>query len=166
VNSSPALKWLLIVLVPLTLGWKLVGEGRISSGAKIDIIDFLSHQGFEVRKRILGDFPFIDATAKTDACRMTVFEVSPDGWTRDIARQILGETKYQFFVFRGNIYTEQPTWLTLSDHLWSRAVRKIGFARLDVPVIAVSVAGPCHPERLPWHELWSHTSEIASAIPE
>jgi hypothetical protein len=164
VNSSPAFKWLVIVLVPLTLGWKVVGEGRISYGAKIDIIDFLSHQGFEARKRTWGDFPFIDATATTGACRMTVFEMSPDGWTRDIARQILGESKHQFFVFRGTTYIEQPIWLTISDEVWSRAARKLGFAWHDAPVIAVSVAGPCHPERLPWDQLSSHSSEAPSAI--
>ena len=96
---------------------------------------------------------------------MTVFEVSPDGWNRDIARQILGETKRQFFVFRGNTYTEQPTWLTISDHLWSRSLRMLGFAWHDAPVIAVSVTGACHPERLPWNVLSFRTGEAPLPIP-
>ena len=171
-NSSAAFKWLVIVLVPLTLGWKLVGEERTSSEAKVDIIDFLSRHGFEVTKRAWGDVSFIDATTAiidattetTGVCRMSVVEVSPDGWTRDIAHQIFGETDHQFFVFRGTTYTKQPTWLTFSDHLWSQNLRKLGFARSDAPVIAVSATAPCDAERLPWDELSSRTSEISAVL--
>jgi hypothetical protein len=166
VNSSPAFKWLVIVLVPLTLGWKVVGQERTSSEAKVDIIEFLSRHGFEVTKRAWGDVSLIDATAATTGvCRMSVVEVSPDGWTRDIAHQIFGETEHQFFVFRGSTYTKQPTWLTFSDHLWSRSLRKLGFARSDAPVIAVSATGPCGAERLPWDELSSRTSNVPLLIP-
>ena len=165
-NSSPAFKWLVIVLVPLTLGWKLLGEERTSSEAKVDIIEFLSRHGLKVTKRTWGDVSFIDATtATTSACRMILFEVSPDGWTRDIARQIFGATQHQFFIFRGSTYTKLPTWLTISDHLWSRSLRMLGFARRDAPVIAVSATGPCGPEQLPWDELSSHTGEAQLPIP-
>jgi hypothetical protein len=82
VSSSPAFKWLVIVLVPLTLGWKLIGGETPASEWKNDIFEFLSRHGFEVTKRTWGDVPFSDATA--GACRMIVVEVSPDGWTRDI----------------------------------------------------------------------------------
>jgi hypothetical protein len=51
VNSSPAFKWLVIVLVPLTLGWKLLGEERTSSEAKVDIIEFLSRHEFDLDGR-------------------------------------------------------------------------------------------------------------------
>lgn len=165
-NSSPTFKWLITVLVPLTLGWKLIVGGTTSPESKIDIVDFLSRQGFEVTRKTWGDYSFIDATtAATGACRMIVFEVSPDGWTRDIARQIFGATQRQFFVFRGSTYTEQPTWLTFSDHLWSGSLRRLGFARRDAPVIAVSATGPCGPEQLPWDELSFRTSEAPSPIP-
>ena len=89
-NSSPTFKWLVTVLVPLSLGWKLIGGETTSSETKIDIIiDFLSHQGFEVTRKNWGDYAFIDATTPaTGACRMIVVEVSPDGWTRDVVRQI------------------------------------------------------------------------------
>jgi hypothetical protein len=154
VSSSPAFKWLIIVLVPFTLGWKLVGGEAPTSESKNDIFEFLSRHGFEVTKRAWGGVSFIDATtATTGVCRMSVVEVSPDGWTRDIAHQIFGETEHQFFVFRGTIYTKQPTWLTFSDHLWSQNLRKLGFARSDAPVIAVSATAPCDAERLPWDEL-------------
>jgi len=150
-------KWLVIVLVPLTLGWKLAGGETPSSEWKNDIFEFLSRHGFEVTKRTWGDVSFSDATA--GACRMIVVEVSPDGWTRDVIHQISGRTEQQFFVFRGSTYTKQPTWLTLSDHWWSRSLRDLGFARRDAPVIAVSAIGPCAPERLPWGELSFRASD-------
>jgi hypothetical protein len=163
VSSSPAFKWLVIALVPLTFGWKLVGGETTTSESKIDTPEFLSHHGFEVTKRTLGDVSFSDATA--GACRMIVVEVSPDGWSRDIIRQIVGTTEHQFFVFRGSTYTKQPTWLTISNHLWSRSLRMLGFARRDTPVIAVSATGPCGPEQLPWDELSSSAGETPLPIP-
>jgi hypothetical protein len=146
----------------LTLGWKLIG-GETTSESKVDIFEFLSRHGFEVTKRTLGDVPFSDARA--GACRMIVVEVSPDGWTRDIIREISSTTEQQFIVFRGSTYTKQPTWLTISDHWWSQSLRKLGFSRRDAPVIAVSATGPCAPERLPWDELSSRTSNVPLLIP-
>jgi hypothetical protein len=58
-----------------------------------------------------------------------------------------------FIVFRGNVYTEQPTWLTLVTHLWSRFLREMGFVRNTTPVIAVVATAPCDAERVPWDEL-------------
>jgi hypothetical protein len=151
------------VLVPLTLGWKLVGGEIPLSEPKTDILEFLARHGFEVTKRTLGDVSFTDAMA--GACRMIVVEVSPDGVTRDIIRQISGTTEQQFFVFRGSTYTKQPTWLTLSDHLWSQSLRKLGFPRRDAPVVAVSATGPCAPERFPWGEVSPRTSDAPLLIP-
>jgi hypothetical protein len=153
VNFSPAFKWFIILLIPLTLAWKLVKEEQIQNESKINIVEFLSRHKFDVTKRIVADMPVIDATA--GACQMTVVEAAPDGWMRDFIHQILGTTEHQFTVFRGNIYTKQPTWLTLTDHWWSKNLRKLGLARRDAPVIAVSATASCDAERLPWDELSS-----------
>jgi hypothetical protein len=74
---------------------------------------------------------------------------------RDFIHDILGTTERQFTVFRGNIYPEQPTWLTLTDHWWSKSLRKLGLARREALIIAVSVTESCDAERLPWNELSS-----------
>jgi hypothetical protein len=50
-----------------TLGWKLIEGGITSPESKIDIINFLSRQGFEVTKRTWGDYSFIDATTADGA---------------------------------------------------------------------------------------------------
>ena len=153
-SSSPTFKWFIILLVPLTFGWKLVGGDQTSSKSKLNMIEFLSRHKFGITEQVIvAGMPVIDARA--GACRMTVVEASPDGSSRDIIRHILGTTGHQFIVFRGNIYTKQPTWLTITDQLWSRSLRKLGFARRDAPVVAVSATARCDAERLPWYELSS-----------
>jgi hypothetical protein len=153
VNFSPAFKWFIILLIPLTLGWKLAEGEQTPHESKINIVEFLSRQKFDITKRIVAGMPVIDATA--GACRMIVVEAAPDGWMRDFIHHILDSTEHQFTVFRGNIYTEQPTWLTLTDHWWSKSLRKLGLARSDAPVITVSATESCDAERLPWDELSS-----------
>ena len=111
-------------------------KGKLPHESKIDIAEFLSRHKFDITKRIVADIPVIDAIAGT--CRMSVVEASPDGWMRDFINNILGATEHQFTVFRGNIYPEQPTWLTFTDHWWSKSLRKLGLARREAPVIAVS----------------------------
>ena len=152
-NYSPAFKWFVILLIPLTFGWKLVDERQPAHESKIDIVEFLSRHKFDITKRIVADILVIDATA--GACRMSVVEASPDGWMRDFIHNILGSTAHQFTVFRGNIYLEQPTWLTFTNHWWSKSLRKLGLARREASVIAVSATESCDAELLPWNELSS-----------
>jgi hypothetical protein len=153
VTFSPAFKWSVIVLIPLTIGWKLVSEEQASDQSKIDISEFLSHHKFDITRRTVAGVPVIDATA--GMCRMTVVEAAPDGWMRDFIRDILGATEHRFTVFRGNIYREHPALLTLTDYWWSKSLRKLGLARRDAPVISVSATESCDAERLPWNELSS-----------
>jgi hypothetical protein len=142
-----------MLLIPLTFGWKLVDERQPAHESKIDIVEFLSRHKFDIIKRDVADITVIDATAGT--CRMSVVEASPDGWMRDFIHNFLGTTEHQFTVFRGNIYLQQPTWLTLTYHWWAKSLRKLGLARREAPVIAVSATESCDAERLPWNELSS-----------
>ena len=152
VRSSPAFKWFIILLSLLTLSWKLVGGKQPRYESKVNIAEFLSRHKFDITDhKIVAGLPVIDATV--GACRIIVVETSPDGWTRDIIDHIIGTLNRQFFVFRGRIYTEQPTWLTITDHWWSRSLRQLGLERPDAPVIAVSANASCDAERLPWDEL-------------
>jgi hypothetical protein len=57
-----------------------------------------------------------------------------------------------FIVYRGMIYTQQPTWLTVTHHWWSKYLRKLGLAGHEMPVIAVAATASCNAERLPWAE--------------
>jgi hypothetical protein len=131
---SPALKLFMILSVPLTLGLKAVTGEPDSYESKAAISEFLSRHRFEIQEQ-------------------TVAEGSPNGWTRDMTRQILGAANPQFVVFRGTMYMEQPTWRTFTDHWLSKSIRKLGFARHSSPIIAVSATGSCDAEQLPWDEL-------------
>jgi hypothetical protein len=153
VNFSPAFRWFIIVLIPLTLAWKLVEEDQTARDSKGNIIQFLSRHKLDVTERIVEGITIIEATS--EECRLIVVEASPDGWMRDFVHHILGTTEHQFTVFRGSIYTEQPVWLTLTDHWWSKSLRKLGLARRDAPVITVSATESCDAEHLPWGELSS-----------
>jgi hypothetical protein len=44
-------------------------------------------------------------------------------------------------------------WLTVSDFLWSRFRRELGFKTEPSPILAVVATRNCEAERLPWNEL-------------
>jgi hypothetical protein len=152
VSCSRAFKGLIVLLLPLTLMWKLANRpddvGRIQN----QIIDFLVLRGFDVAlgEEKVDQIPVIHATA--GLCRMLVARPSAYGYDRDIIRG-LARSDQVFVVFRGTIYPEQPVWLTILDHLWSRILRETGVVGHLTPVIAVIAPTRCEAEKLPWSEL-------------
>ena len=75
------------------------------------------------------------------------------GWSRDMLRPYTTPGDRVFVVFRGQVYPDQPTWLTVSDALWSRFQRELGLKVRTVPVFAVIATANCEAERLPWQQL-------------
>jgi len=142
----------------LTFTWKLVDEEEAPREFQTNIVQFLSRHKFDITKRIAAGIPVIDATA--GECQMIVVEAAPDGWMRDFIHHALGLNEHQFTVFRGRIYTKQPAWLTLADHWWWRSLRKLGLARRESPIIAVSATESCDAKRLPWDELSRSKIEV------
>jgi hypothetical protein len=55
-----------------------------------------------------------------------------------------------FVVFRGRIYSDQPTFQTAIDALWSRFQRELGLTASPSPVFAVVARPGCEADRLPW----------------
>jgi hypothetical protein len=49
------------------------------------------------------------------------------GWDRDLVRRYANAEDQVFVVFRGRIYSDQPTFRTVLDTLWSRFLRELGF---------------------------------------
>jgi hypothetical protein len=49
--------------------------------------------------------------------------------------ELAAATDRIFIVFRGRVYTELPTWLTLVTHRWSRFLRELGLVRNTTPVL-------------------------------
>ena len=128
---TPAFNWLLILLIPLTFSWKLVAEPPAVHETQGKIARFLANQGFEVTEQSLMDgLPVVRATAGD--CDMLVAEASPDG------RDVTTTMDRSFVVFRGHVYDEQPTWLTVTQHLFIEFLRKLGIPQAEAPIMVAA----------------------------
>jgi hypothetical protein len=153
------LKWLvLLVLLSLTLGWKVVarssaGEQPTERNVQVAVAEFLVRQHFSVSmsERIEEGKPAI--AASSGSCRMLVAKSPALGWDRDLIRRYADAEDRIFVVFRGQIYSDQPAFLTVFDALWSRFRRELGFKVWPNPVLAVVARMSCEAERLPWDQL-------------
>jgi hypothetical protein len=153
------LKWfVLLLLLPLTLGWKLAvrpgGSSEIKEkDAQIEVAEFLVRQHFSVAvsRNVEAGQPAVRATA--GACRMLVAESPAMGWDREQIRRYATGADRVFIVFRGKVYAEQPTWLTVLDFLRARFWRELGLKSQPARVFAVIATASCEAERLPWNEL-------------
>jgi hypothetical protein len=160
VNSSPAFKWLvLLLLLPITLGVKLVVRPSAELGELSDkqiqlrVAEFLFRQHFTVvsSEKIEEGRPIIQASA--GACRVVVAKSPAIGSDRDVIRRLATATDRVFAVYRGKVYVDQPTWLTVSDYLWARLQRELGLNAQAAPVLAVIAGLNCGAEQLSWNEL-------------
>jgi hypothetical protein len=152
VKLTPAYKCLLIFLIPLTLTWKLVAKNPALDEMQGRIVQFLTTHKFDVStETLVGNFPVVRATRGD--CSMVVLEASPDGSTRDITRRVTTAMEQSFVVFQGNIYTELPTWLAVTQDWWTRSLRKLGIAQAEASPIMVAATCSCAAEQLPWAEL-------------
>ena len=152
-NCSPALKWFIAVLLPLSLGLKLAVYPEDPSELNNSLIEFFARHHFDAlaTEDDMGQSPVILAT--TGACRLLAGKISSDGDTWQMPRRFASPTDRIFTVFRGRVYSAQPTSLTAVSEVWSRFIREVGLARHQTSVIAVVASTNCNAERLPWHEL-------------
>ena len=85
---------------------------------------------------------------------MRIYNVSPYGWTNHMIYGRANAGDSVFFVFRGEVYVNQPVWRTLVAHFSSRFLRKTGLGRDTASVIAVVASTSCGKEPLlPWDQL-------------
>jgi hypothetical protein len=148
--------WLaLLLLLPLTLGWKVAVRSadigvRSEQDIQREVAEFLAGQHFSVSaaEKIEEGKPSIRASA--GLCRMLVAQSPAMGWDRDLIRRYTVPGDHVFVVFRGRTYAEQPTWRTVPDFLWARLWRELGFKAQASPVLAVVASPSCEAERLPW----------------
>jgi hypothetical protein len=141
------------LLLPMTLAWKLTVGLEDPTALKEGILDFLVQHQFDVAitEDVVEDMPAIRASR--EACRMLILKTAPNGWRRHMISELAAATDQVFIVFRGMVYTEQPTWQTLVARFWSSFMRKFGLQRYTTPVIAVIATASCNVEGLPWYEL-------------
>jgi hypothetical protein len=153
VKFSPALKWSLVLLLPLTLCWKLAVALRSDDSAhKTDpVVEFLTQHQFSVivGDEILYGSPVI--TASSGECRLLVAKISPLGDSIDQVQSLATKTDRTFIVFRGMIYSTQPLLLTFVDYVWFRSLRRLGLVS-HIPTV-LAVVSSCDAEQLPWSAL-------------
>ena len=152
VKATPTFKWLLILLIPLTLTWKLLPEPPASREMQGHIVRFLAIHGFDVTEQTFVERVQVVHAIKGD-CSMILAEASPDGSTRDVMRHVGATMEQHFVVFRGKIYDEQPVWLTATEDSWTRYLRKLGISQPEMRPIMVAETRSCAAEQLPWLEL-------------
>jgi hypothetical protein len=151
VSFSPALKLLLAVFLPLTLFWKLTVKADNADRPEDDVTAFLARQGFH--EIVTEDLYFRGIRAVNGTCRMRVVMPSYYGADRDMMHSLVSADDTLIFIHRGSVYQEQPILLTVSAELWTRALRKMGFADRRTPVLAVIAHRQCDADHLPWEEL-------------
>jgi hypothetical protein len=112
---------------------------------------FLARQGFH--DVVTEDTNFRNIRAVNGTCHIRIMMPSYYGADRDVIRNLVTADDTLIFVHRGSVYQEQPILLTVSVELWTRALRKMGFADRRTPVLAVVAQRQCDADRLPWEEL-------------
>jgi hypothetical protein len=159
-SSSPVFKISIALLLPLTLAWKLsVRPGdpaelaQKEKAAQVRIAEFLNRQHFSVALAGSMQEGQVGVQASAGACRLLVARSPATGWNRDVFRSHAAADDRVFTVFRGKVYEEQPTFLTVSDYIWARFLRELGLGGEASPVLAVTASTICDAERLPWNEL-------------
>jgi hypothetical protein len=158
VSYSPALKWLLLPLLALTLGWKLAARPSdvIALEAKdrqLQVSDFLIRQHFSVVAvdKIQEGQPQIRANA--GECRILIAQSPATRSDRDLLRRFAAADDHVFVVFHGSVYGDMPTWLAVADSLWGRFRRQLGIGGQGSLVLTVIATKICEAERLPWEQL-------------
>jgi hypothetical protein len=157
VNCSTALKWFLILALPLTLGLKLVVRPDRSGASETDVqqkvAEFFRRQYFTVALADrTGEGQYM-LRASVGPCRILVAKSDPMAWDSAAIRRNATDGDRVFVVFRGRTYEDQPTWLTVPYFLWSRLERELGMRAQAAPLLSVIATAGCGAERLPWGEL-------------
>jgi hypothetical protein len=156
VKSSRALKWfILLVFLSLTLGWKVLARATreqqpTDRNIQVQVAEFLARQHFTISMLEQAEQGRPVVTASSGSCRILVIKSPALGWDRDLIRRYANAGDQVFVVFQGRIYSDQPTFRTVFDTLWSRFLRELGVTAWPSPVFAVVARPECGADRLPW----------------
>ena len=142
---------LILLFAILTIAWKATIIPENPNYLSAALVEFLGQHQFEtfVTDRSLEDAQIVEATS--DKCHLWAARVSPLGYEADLVRRISDATGRISFIFRGHVYAEQPTLLTVASFLWFRFLRELGLISRVPPVIAV--VSSCDVTQLPWERV-------------
>jgi len=153
VKFSPTLKFSLILLLTLSLAWKLAVALKPNDLAESTntIVAFLARNQFSVvsENEMLDGLTGI--TARSSGCRLLVIRISPLGDSTGQVDSLATDADRTFVVFRGVIYSKQPVFLTTVNYLWFTSLRRLGLVS-RIPLV-IAVISSCDPEELPWDTL-------------
>lgn len=147
----PLLKWWLILMLPLTIAWKVAVKADDPADIQNAIVEFLTVQNFSVRISDDGMEYMGIIQATSPSCELRVVRISPLGHEAELVRRVTAAGDRTFYLFRGRIYQEQPVRVTVMNYLWYRFLQELGVARRVPPVLAVMSS--CDAEHLPWSTL-------------
>jgi hypothetical protein len=153
VTYSPALKWSMVILLPLTISWKATARPENPVEIQNAIIGFLTEQKFDVSVTDQSMEYMGIVEARSRSCQLRVAKISPLGHETDLVRRASSPSDRTFYVYRGAVYAEQPVRRTVAGYLWFRFLRELGVVSRIPPVLAVVTS--CNAEQLPWSALGS-----------
>jgi hypothetical protein len=149
--------WPLAFMLAATLSWKVatVEQGFAIDQASVPIerqhiIDWLRRDRFSVE--VPPDNGIATVSAHRNGCDMTIIAVDPRGFHRQLVATMRPARADLFFVYKGNIYPEQPVPITLlAHHFWARS-RDLGIRLPRYLVLGVISTG-CREQEISWAEL-------------
>jgi hypothetical protein len=150
VNYSPAFRWLVVMLLPITLLLKIPVGAEDSGEFATRIANFLTERGFKtVTFEELLSTPVV--RANSGECRMFVVNMLSKRWTRELISKVSGTDDRIFTVFRGAVYEQAPTLQIAINNQYFKILRQLRLSRAQL-VIGVSASSICHADELPWNE--------------
>jgi hypothetical protein len=152
-SSSNAFRVLLTVALVASVAWKIVAATEHPTDWRNRLVEFFERNHFNVvvTEEFVTDVPIIQAN--TSSCRLQIAKIAPDGSDQSVVQHLAIGTDRLFFVVRGRVYTQQPTFWTQIDYLWTERLQELGLTKQLSPVIAVATNASCNAEQLPWAEL-------------
>lgn len=155
----PRILTLFVVLLAASLSLKLLTlpDARASGSAGDDAIreqmrGFLAREGFasQIEPGLVG---LPAASGERDGCRVLLADVAPQGYHRDLIFSLAKPADTVAFLFRGEVYPDQPGWATWATRLISHlelAPAPASTGAGSNRVYAVLAVGSCAIEASHW----------------
>jgi hypothetical protein len=159
VNYSFGFRLVVGILIPLTIGWKILVPSHVEREMNGTLISFLTRNNFEIiaHDDLVDDdswateVPLIQARRRQ--CDIWIARLNSDGTNRQLIASHFSNVPLQFVVYQGEIYKEQPVYRTSTAFVLSRVLGQIGLIMKAAPSIVVYSSAYCDAENLPWTEL-------------
>jgi hypothetical protein len=150
VNYSPGFKWLLALLIPATLGLKVVTSPDEPTPFADRVTSFIEMEGFSIASNETIVFNNVIVAVRKE-CRILFAPVS-DTLSDELIKTIVDQADRIVFIFRGKIYDQIPNWTTAADRVFSRIATRLGLHRPS-PTIRVAASPQCEIGKIPWDKL-------------